>query len=139
MDNGFRLEFARRRAFTLIELLVVLAVMAVLLTLAAPRYVDHVERAKEATLRTSLKTMRDAIDLFIGEQGHAPASLEELAERRYLKQVPVDPVTDRSDTWIAVTPAEMPNAPSDAPATGLADIRSGAPGNGRDGVPFHDW
>ncbi|HUN92474.1 MAG TPA: type II secretion system protein [Burkholderiaceae bacterium] len=127
------------RAFTLIELLVVLAVMALLLTIATPRYVDHVERAKEATLKTSLKTMRDAIDEFAGEQGRAPESLDELATRHYLKAVPVDPVTDRSDTWITVSPAEMPGAASDAANTGVADVRSGAPGNGRDGTAFRDW
>jgi general secretion pathway protein G len=127
------------RGFTLIELLVVLSVMALLLTIAVPRYVDHVERAKEATLKSSLKTMREAIDQFTGEQGRAPANLEELAERRYLKGVPVDPITDRNDTWIAVTPAEMPNAPSDAAATGLADVRSGADGKARDGTDFKAW
>jgi general secretion pathway protein G len=129
----------RIRGFTLIELLVVLAIVALLLTIATPRYVDHVERAKEATLRVSLKTMRDAIDHFDAEQGRWPSGLEELVERRYLAALPVDPLTDRRDSWIAVTPAELANPPADAPSVGLADVHSGAAGAGRDGTPYRDW
>ena len=130
---------ATSRGFTLIELLVVLAILALLLTLATPRYIDHVARARETALRTSLATVRDAIDQFSGEQGHPPASLDELVERRYLRAVPIDPITERRDTWITVTPAELPNAARDAPATGLGDLHSGAPGNGLDGTPYRDW
>jgi general secretion pathway protein G len=134
-----RVRARRAAAFTLIELLVVLAILALLLTIATPRYVDHVERAKEATLRTSLKTMRDAIDHFDAEQGRWPVGLDELVERRYLSSLPVDPLTDKRDTWISLTPAEVPNAPPDAPVVGMADVRSGAPGAGRDGTPYRDW
>ena len=135
----------RQRAFTLIELLVVLAILALLLTVATPRYVHHVERAREATLRSSLKVMREAIDKFAGDQGRLPASLDELVARNYLKAVPLDPITEKRDTWIALTESELgaatpaaaalPPADRTAPARpdpGLADVRSGAPGTGQD-------
>lgn len=142
----------RPRGFTLIELLVVLAILALLLTIATPRYIHHVERAREATLRSSLKVMREAIDKFAGDQGRLPASLDELVARNYLKAVPIDPITERRDTWIALTGTELDAAapaatslpPPDRaaaarPEPGLADVRSGAPGTGQDGSPYQDW
>ncbi len=141
-----------RRGFTLIELLVVLAILALLLTIAAPRYIQHIERAREATLRSSLKVMREAIDKFQGDQGRFPGSLDELVQRSYLKAVPVDPITDRRDTWVVLTEAEVPalapapearggstSRPRTTSANGVADVHSGAPGNGTDGTAFQDW
>ena len=158
MTAFVRRSGARSNAFTLIELLVVLAIVALLLTIATPRYIQHVERAREATLRSSLKTMRDSIDKFQGDQGRYPASLDELVSRSYLKAIPLDPITGKRDTWIALTEQEAfddagreggssgtaapPASTGDAsrrPVAGMADVRSGAPGNGQDGTPFHDW
>ncbi len=143
-----------RRGFTLIELLVVLAILALLLTIATPRYIQHVERAREATLRSSLKVMREAIDKFAGDQGRLPASLDELVQRNYLKAIPIDPITEKRDTWMPLTETDLlasaaadgTSPPSDQaatgaarPAPGLADIRSGAPGKGEDGTPYQQW
>lgn len=128
-----------KRGFTLIELLVVLAIIALMLTIAAPRYIDRVELARETTLLSSLKVMREAIDKFEGDQGRLPGTLAELVERRYLKEVPVDPLTDRNDTWIEASAAEMSLPLDAAAAAGLADIRSGAAGDGRNGKPYRDW
>jgi prepilin-type N-terminal cleavage/methylation domain-containing protein len=142
---------AGARGFTLIELLVVLAILALLLTIATPRYIQHVERAREATLRSSLKVMREAIDKFQGDQGRLPASLDELVSRSYLKAIPVDPITDRRDSWVVLGEAEVlaanpsagnssaAGASNRASAPGIADVRSGAPGKGDDGTAFADW
>src|SRR6188472_1835633 len=99
---------ARRRArgFTLIELLVVLAALALLLGLAVPRYIEHVDRARETVLRQNLAALRDAIDKFNADRGRYPADLAELARERYLREVPRDPVTDRSDTWVVAPPPQ---------------------------------
>jgi general secretion pathway protein G len=134
--------------------LVVLAILALLLTIATPRYIQHVERARETTLRASLKVMREAIDKFNGDQGRFPSSLDELVSRNYLKAVPVDPITEKRDTWVVMTQAEVQasnagTAPpptggnagggSLRPDTGVADVRSGAPGKAEDGTAFSDW
>ncbi len=129
----------RQRGFTLIELLVVLAIVALMLTVATPRYLDHVRRSKETALRGSLQVMRDAIDKFEGDQGRLPEGLDELVSRHYLRAVPEDPITARTDTWIALTPIELPDAPPQAAGTGLADIHSGAEGNGLDDSPYRSW
>ena len=121
-----------KRGFTLIELLVVLAIIGVLLALAAPRYFSSVDRSKEAVLRENLHQMREAIQQYYADKGKYPETLETLATDRYLRKVPIDPITERSDTWIVVPPP-------DGTQSGVFDVRSGAPGNGRDGTPYRDW
>jgi general secretion pathway protein G len=129
-----------RAGFTLIELLVVLAIIALLVTIATPRVIDHLERAREATLRASLKELRGALDRFEADLGRPPAALAELVERRYLRAIPVDPITERDDTWVALAPSETPSrADLDAAAGGVVDVRSGADGAARDGSRFADW
>jgi general secretion pathway protein G len=121
-----------RSGFTLVELLVVMAILALLLSLTAPKYFDSVDRAKEATLRTSLRVMREAIDKHRGDTGRWPEGLDRLVQGRYLRSVPVDPVTDRADTWVPV-------ASPDALAPGILDVKSGAAGTARDGTAFTSW
>lgn len=133
-----------RRGFTLIELLVVLAIVALLLTIVAPRTIDHLERARETTLKASLKEMRSALDQFEADLGRPPGSLEELVQRRYLRELPVDPITQRRDSWISVSPAEARAADviaskEAASVDGVADVHSGAEGEGRDGTPYRSW
>ncbi|WP_018410411.1 type II secretion system protein [Methyloversatilis thermotolerans] len=119
-----------RRGFTLIELLVVMAIIAVLLTIAAPRYFEHLDRSREATLKQTLAITRDAIDKFRGDRGVYPQNLQELVDKQYLRKLPFDPVTDSSETWIIVPPRDT------ATDTGVADLKSGAEGQTRDGVAF---
>lgn len=121
-----------QRAFTLIELMVVMVIIAVLLTIAVPRYFTHLDRAREVALRESLAVMRDAIDKYQGDTGKYPESLDELVSRRYLRKVPVDPLTDSATSWVLVPP------PPPAPG-GVYDVHSGAPGEGRDGTPYSQW
>ncbi|ANQ85251.1 hypothetical protein dqs_2217 [Azoarcus olearius] len=124
-----------RRGFTLIELLVVMAIVALLLAIAAPRYFDHVERARETSLRQSLVVMRDALDKYKADTGRFPHALADLVERRYLRAIPRDPITDSEASWIEV--AETPGAHGEG--GGVRDVRSGAEGGGLDGTPYADW
>jgi type II secretion system protein G len=123
----------RAAGFTLIELIVVMAIVALLVALAAPRYFRSIERARENTLRTSLNVMRDAIDQFESDKGRYPDSLDELVETHYLRAVPVDPMTDSATSWVVVAPAD----------TGVKghvyDVRSGTAGRASDGRLLADW
>lgn len=118
-----------RRGFTLIELMVVMAIIGTLLAIVAPRYFGSIEHARETALRQDLAVMREAISQFHGDLNRYPDNLDELVARRYLRSVPVDPITERSDTWVAV-PHPDPNVP------GMYDVSSGADGAARDGTPY---
>jgi general secretion pathway protein G len=120
------------RGFTLIELLVVLGIVALLLTLAVPRYFPTIDRTKETILADNLRNTREVIDQFYSDRGRYPDSLEQLVEKKYLRNVPIDPITESADTWILVPP-------EDASKGSVYSIRSGAPGNDRHGKPFADW
>jgi general secretion pathway protein G len=128
------------RGFTVIELMVVMTVMAILVSIAAPRYIAHVDNARDTALRHNLKAIREAIDQFQADRGLAPKSLVELVQARYLKDVPEDPVTQRRDSWLFVS-AEQSLA-TDAIAMGAAGraaVRSGAPGTAKDGSRYAGW
>lgn len=120
------------KGFTLIELLVVMTIIATLLSLAAPRYLGSVDKAKEAALKENLASLRDSLDKHYADNGKYPMTLDELVARRYFRKIPVDPFTDSAKTWIVVPP-------DDAQKGGIYDVRSGAPGKARDGTLFRDW
>lgn len=122
----------RADGFTLIELLVVLAIVALLLSLAAPRFLPRVDIAKESILAENLRVTRTVIDQFYADTGAYPDSLEQLVEKRYLPNVPIDPITDSRATWIIVPPTAGEDR-------GVYNIRSGAPGTDRSGKPYLDW
>jgi len=122
----------KRRGFTLIELLVVLAIIATLLTIAVPRYYSSLDKSKEAVLKENLYQLRDAIGKYYADRGKYPESLQALATDKYLRSVPLDPVTDSATTWIVV-------APEDPQKGGVFDVKSGAAGKAIDGSEFSTW
>ncbi|HEX7221123.1 MAG TPA: prepilin-type N-terminal cleavage/methylation domain-containing protein [Burkholderiales bacterium] len=121
-----------RKGFTLIELLIVLAIVAVLLTIAVPRYYASLDRSKEAVLKENLWQMRDAIGKYYADKGKYPQTLESLASDKYLRKVPLDPITESATTWLVVSP-------DDPQKGGVFDVRSGAPGKALDGSEFSTW
>lgn len=120
----------RRRGFTLIELLVVLAIVALLLTLAVPRYFASIDKSKETILVENLRITREIIDKFYGDTGRYPDSLDELVAKKYLRALPFDPITESATTWQVVPP--------EGEAQGVYSIKSGAEGKNREGVPYAD-
>jgi general secretion pathway protein G len=122
----------KNRGFTLLELLVVMAIIATLLTIAVPRYFKSLERSKETVLRQDLSTLREQIDRYAGDKGHYPESLAVLVTDHYLRAVPVDPFTGDNEHWLPIASDEAENP-------GLKDVKSGAEGNGQNGVPYAEW
>jgi general secretion pathway protein G len=121
-----------RQGFTLIELLVVMAIIAVLLTIAVPRYFHTLERSRETVLRQDLQVLREAIDKHDGDFGQYPDSLAALVERRYIRAVPVDPVTNSAESWTMVV-SDDPDHP------GIRDVHSGSDGTATDGTSYREW
>ncbi|HIC7213581.1 type II secretion system protein [Burkholderia stabilis] len=121
---------ARRVAgFTLVELLVVMAIIAALTAFVAPGYLKQGDRAKETVLRHNLNTLRQSIDDYRADHGNNPASLDALVENRYLREVPLDPVTGKRNSWRLLA----------GDAGGVADVKSGAKGRALDGSGYETW
>lgn len=119
----------RARGFTLIEMLVVLAIVALLLSVATPRYFGSLEKGREVALQENLRVLRATLDKFHADKGRYPDTLDELVEARYLREVPLDPITESATTWVLVPPKEPDQQ-------GVADVKSGASGSARDGRRF---
>ena len=73
--------------------------------------------------------LRIGIDKYYADKGEYPAALGDLVTYQYFRAVPVDPVTETDRTWQPVTP-------QNADKGGIADVRSGARGKTRDGIPY---
>ncbi len=125
-------RYIKVRGFTLIELLVVMAIIALLLSLAVPRYFHSIEISKETVLHQNLSLTRDALDKYYGDNGKYPDTLDLLVSKKYLRSLPLDPITSSNTTWIIVPP-DMPDK------GGVYDLKSGAPGKAMDGSEYKDW
>ncbi len=122
----------KKSGFTLIELLVVLVIIATLLSIAVPRYFSSLEKSREAVLQQNLALLRETLDKYYGDQGRYPDALDELVNSKYLRSVPVDPMTDSNATWVSIPP--------DQPEMGgVYDVKSGAQGIARDGTEYRNW
>ena len=131
--------------FTLLELIIVLAVIGILAAIAMPMIGRTPTEAKEAVLRTNLRTIRDVLDQYHGDKGHYPASLEALEEERYFRAVPRDPFTKSNETWELIyeeIDPEAPPAETELPEggePGVFDVRSGSDAIALDGTPYNEW
>lgn len=116
--------------FTLLELLLVMTLLAILAGISAPVVSNSIRKSKEATLKEDLQVMRKVIDDYYTDVGHYPKSLSTLAEEKYLRKIPVDPFTERADTWVEIYSEEN---------GGVIDIKSGAIGTNKDNSPYSEW
>jgi general secretion pathway protein G len=123
--------------FTLIELLVVIALISILASMAVVQYRNSVVRTQEATLKTNLFRMRDAIDQYFADKAKYPSTLETLVSEGYMRRIPEDPITKSADTWQTVPAEPDPGNPSSEP--GVYDVKSGATGTALDGSSYSDW
>jgi general secretion pathway protein G len=123
--------------FTLVELMIVMAIIAILATIAIPIYVRTLQRAKEATLKEDLHTMRTAIDSYTVDKEKAPDSLDDLVQAGYLKSIPVDPITSSSETWITSQSDTMTDV--NETQGGMDDVHSGSQALSSDGTTYNTW
>ncbi len=128
---------AGERGFTLIELMIVMIIIGMLAAIAVPMYVQSVRNAKEAVLREDLRTLRSAIDSYTVDKQKAPQSLDDIVQAGYLKAMPKDPFTNRSDTWV---PAQDDTYQTlDQTEAGINDVHSGSQGVAGDGSSYSTW
>lgn len=133
---------ARRlqKGFTLIELIVVVTIVGLLAGIAVVNVLNAQRKAAENVLRADLALMRKAIDDFYADRQRFPSSLQELVDAKYMRRLPVDPITKSADTWIEVR--EEPSLEGDSFAAdptaeaGISDVKSGAEGQTLDNIPY---
>ena len=127
----------RDGGFTLIELMVVMSIITILAAIGVASYTTSITRSKEAVLREDLFRMRDALDQYYADKGKYPSSLEDLAQEKYLRAIPIDPFTQSKDSWQTEMSEPDPSNPADAP--GIANVKSGAEGTSFEGVKYAEW
>lgn len=123
----------RQHGFTLLELLFVLVIVALLAAIVGPSLTGGIDRARESALKEDLFVMRKAIDDYYADNGKYPPSLEILVEKRYLRSIPIDPITERFETWVLLR-----NGYSGTDK-GIVNIKSGSDLQARDGSSYKDW
>ena len=122
----------RHGGFTLIELLVVMAIIGTLLAIAVPRYFRSLEHARETVLKQDLSILREAIDKYNADLNQYPEKLQDLADKHYVRAIPVDPFTKLADSWTLI-------ASEDPDHAGIKDLHSAAEGTGADGTALASW
>ena len=127
----------REAGFTLMELMIVMAIIGILVSIAVPIYVRVVKSAKEAALREDLYTMRTAINSYTIDKEKAPQDLDDLVQSGYLKSLPIDPMTSRSDTWITGESDTLTDI--NETEGGIDDVHSGSQGIANDGTTYNTW
>lgn len=132
-----RMRHNRESGFTLMELMIVMAIIGILATLAVPSFIGALRSAREAVLKQDLQTMRTAIDSYTEDKQKGPQSLQDLIDDGYLKQVPVDPMTRSSDTWVTDTSDALHSLDQSDP--GIDNVHSGSTDTGTDGQPYASW
>jgi len=127
----------RESGFTLVELMIVMTIIAVLAAIAIPSYVASVKSAREAVLKEDLHVMRNAIDSYTMDKEKAPQSLDDLVQSGYLREIPKDPMTHATDTWVTSTDETLMSIDQSEP--GVNDVHSGSQEVGSDGQPYSSW
>lgn len=124
--------------FTLLELMIVMIIIATLAAIAVPAYKRNILDAKEAVLRADLHVMRDAIGSYTADKEKAPQSLEDLVTAGYLRAIPKDPITGRTDTW-QTTMSDTLASIDQTDSGGIDDVHSGAQRTALDGTEYSSW
>jgi general secretion pathway protein G len=121
--------------FTLLELMIVISIIIILAVIVLPQYVRTTQSARESVLRDDLFQMRKLIDQYASDKGQLPPSLDALVEAGYLRQIPIDPMTETRD-WAV----EMGQDPLSADGgQGVTDVHSTSTEQGSDGRPYSEW
>jgi general secretion pathway protein G len=133
----------QQAGFSLIELIVVVTIIGILASVAVVQVKNAQRKAQEAALKDNLFEMRKAIDNFYADKQRYPNDLNELVPN-YLRKIPKDPITKQED-WELVqdnpaNPDEMADTNTEnlnQNGPGVIDVKSKAPGNTMDNVPYN--
>jgi general secretion pathway protein G len=118
--------------------MIVISIILILISVAVPAYQQSVIRARESVLRQNLFTLRSVISQYTLDKQKAPQALDDLVSAGYLKQLPKDPITGQSDTWVPVQEEDTFSSP-DQQEGGIDDVHSGSEATSSDGSAYSSW
>jgi general secretion pathway protein G len=121
----------------MVELMIVMAIIVILVSIAIPAYQKAIVRAKESVLHNNLTTLRQVIDEFTYDKKKAPQSLQDLVAAGYLRDIPIDPITNSNQTWHTIMEDSLQAVDQTEP--GIFDVKSGSDKTGLDGTPYAEW
>jgi general secretion pathway protein G len=133
-SEGHRTEDKGQKGFSLLELMIAMFILIILLSVAVPVYRITVQNARETVLKENLWQMRRAIDQYAADKGKLPNSLDDLVTDGYLREKPIDPITEKAE-W----DAEMGENLNPDDGQGLKDVRSLAEGEDSDGKKYSEY
>jgi general secretion pathway protein G len=136
MPTGRKIR-RREFGFTMVELMIVMAIIVILISIAIPQYQKSIIRAKESVLQNNLHTLREVIDEYTYDKKKAPQSLDDLVTAGYLREIPMDPITNSNQTWKVIMEDALQSVDQTDP--GIFDVKSGSDKSGLDGTPYADW
>jgi len=134
--SGWR-RWRRRSGYTLIEMIIVMAIISILIAIAVPLYQKSLLRTKESLLKNNLFTLRTVIDEYTYDKQKAPQTLDDLVNDGYLRAVPLDPITNSTQTWRLVMEDALTSVDQTMP--GIYDVRSGSDQKSLEGTPYAEW
>jgi general secretion pathway protein G len=126
-----------QRGFTLVELMVVMLIISVLAAIAIPAFIASIKSAREAVLKEDLHVLRQAIDSYTMDKQKGPTALDDLVQGGYLKEIPSDPMTHSTTTWVTATSDVLESIDQSDP--GINDVHSGSDEVGTNGQPYSSW
>ena len=65
-----------------------------------PRYVTSPRESRARVLAADVATMRAICSQYTLDHRKRPRSLDELVKAGYIKKIPPDPLSSRTDTWV---------------------------------------
>ena len=123
------------RGFSLLELMISMFILIILLSVAMPTYQRSVQQARETVLKENLWQMRRAIDQYGTDKGKAPQSLDDLVKENYLRERPIDPITEKQE-WQEITGESQISTEGEQ---GLVNVKSQAEGEDSDGKKYEEY
>jgi general secretion pathway protein G len=123
--------------FTLLELMIVISIMVILMSIAIPNYQRSITHSREAVLKQDLATIRTSIDQYTLDKQKAPQSLEDVISAGYMKALPEEPTTRRTDCWVPVQEDSMMAIDQNQP--GIIDVHSCNDQLSSDGTAYSSW
>jgi general secretion pathway protein G len=124
-----------QKGFSLLELMIAMFILIILLSIALPTYNRSVQHARETVLSENLWQMRRAIDQYRADKGRLPGSLEDLVSNEYLREMPIDPITQKTE-WDEVMGEDPMSADAEQ---GLVNVKSLSDGKDTEGKEYKDY